>query len=62
MSELGVPNGLKGVGVTQNDIPNLVEGALPQHRVIKLSPKPITEKDLTQLFEASMTLWPENER
>ena len=62
MSELGVPNGLKGVGVTQNDIPNLVEGTLPQHRVIKLSPKPITGKDLTQLFEASMTLWPENER
>ena len=62
MSELGVPNGLKGVGVTQSDIPNLVEGTLPQHRVIKLSPKPIEGKDLTKLFEASMTLWPEDER
>ena len=62
MSELGVPNGLKGVGVTQSDIPNLVEGTLPQHRVIKLSPRPIKGTDLTQLFEASMTLWPEEER
>jgi len=46
MSKLSIPNGLKNVGVTHNDIPNLVEGTLPQHRVIKLSPKLVSKKDL----------------
>ncbi len=57
MRMLDVPNGLGAVGYTTADIPGLVEGTLPQHRVTKLSPKPANESDLTSLFEASMTIW-----
>ena len=57
MRTLGVPNGLSAVGYTTDDIPALVTGTLPQHRVTKLSPRPADEADLTRLFEASMEVW-----
>jgi len=57
MSALGVPDGLSGLGYTQNDIPSLVEGTLPQHRVIKLSPITVGREELTKLFERSMKLY-----
>lgn len=57
MQRLHVPNGLNAVGYTREDIPALVEGTLPQHRVIKLSPRPVGREELTQLFEDSMVLW-----
>ena len=40
MRDLGMPNGLQEIGYTGADIPALVEGTLPQHRVTKLSPRP----------------------
>ena len=57
MRELGVPKGLQAVGYSSADIPALVEGTLPQHRVTKLAPIPAGEAELTGLFEASMTVW-----
>ena len=57
MRELDVPNGLRAVGYTPDDISALVEGTLPQHRVTKLSPIPVEAPELTELFEASMTIW-----
>jgi hydroxyacid-oxoacid transhydrogenase len=45
------------VGYTTDDIPALVQGTLPQHRVTKLSPRPAGEAELTSLFEESMTIW-----
>jgi len=39
MERLGVPNGLHAVGYTSSDIPALVAGTLPQHRVTTLSPR-----------------------
>jgi hydroxyacid-oxoacid transhydrogenase len=57
MQRLKVPNGLSAVGYTKNDIPALVEGTLPQHRVIKLSPRPVGREEFTQLFERSMVIW-----
>ena len=57
MRRLKVPNGLSAVGYTKDDIPALVEGTLPQHRVIKLSPRPVGREEFTQLFEKSMVIW-----
>jgi len=57
MKELDLPNGLAAVGYRESDIPALVAGTLPQHRVTKLSPRPVGEAELTELFQNSMTLW-----
>jgi hydroxyacid-oxoacid transhydrogenase len=50
MDDLNVPTGLKSFGYTIDDIPSLVDGTLPQHRVTKLSPRPVTRQDLEDLF------------
>jgi hydroxyacid-oxoacid transhydrogenase len=55
--QIDIPNGLSGVGYTPRDVDELVAGTLPQHRVTKLSPRPVTEADLRQLFLDSMKLW-----
>jgi len=57
IQRLGIPNGLSAVGYTSDDIPALVEGTLPQHRVTKLSPRPVGEEELTALFEDAMVAW-----
>jgi hydroxyacid-oxoacid transhydrogenase len=57
MQRLKVPNGLAALGYTSADIPSLVNGTLPQHRVTKLSPRPAGEEELTKLFEESMVIW-----
>ncbi|MDP7639098.1 MAG: hydroxyacid-oxoacid transhydrogenase [Candidatus Hydrogenedentes bacterium] len=57
MRRLNVPNGLSGIGFTPDDIPALVEGTLPQHRVTKLSPKAVDSEVLAKLFEDAMTCW-----
>jgi hydroxyacid-oxoacid transhydrogenase len=57
LKEIGVPNGLEGVGYTIDDVPRLVEGTLPQHRVTKLAPRPTGADELTDLFKDSMVLW-----
>lgn len=57
MQRLNVPNGLSAVGYRREDIPALVEGTLPQHRVIKLSPRPAGREEFAQLFEESLVIW-----
>ena len=57
LRRIGVPNGLGAIGYTAEDVPALAAGAIPQQRVIKLSPRPVEEEDLRQLFLDSMRLW-----
>jgi len=57
---LGVPRGLKAVGYTKDDIPGLVEGTIPQRRVLDLAPNigNVVGEDgrehLTRIMEASL--------
>jgi hydroxyacid-oxoacid transhydrogenase len=57
MKQTEMPNGLSAVGYTEADIPKLVEGTLPQHRVTKLSPRPASAEDLAALFKDAMRYW-----
>ena len=57
MQALGMPNGLSDVGYGEADIPALVAGTLPQHRVTKLSPIPAGPDELAQLFRDSLRIW-----
>ena len=53
----GMPNGLAAIGFGPADVDKLVAGTLPQHRVTKLSPRPVDADVLKQLFLDSMTCW-----
>ena len=57
MRRVNVPNGLGAIGYSEGDLDKLVEGTLPQHRVVKLSPRPAGAEELRGLFRDSMTLW-----
>lgn len=71
MQAMKIPNGLRAIGYTDEDIPMLVQGnvklygilfnlfpgTLPQHRVTKLSPRPVDEEALTHLFERTMSIY-----
>ena len=57
MKRVEMPNGLKAVGFSENDVDALVKGTLPQERVTKLSPRPASEADLRNLFLDAMTYW-----
>jgi len=57
MERLKLPNGLRAIGYTSSDIPALVEGTLPQHRVTKLAPRPAGPEELSRLFEDALSAW-----
>ena len=57
MREVGMPNGLRGVGFGPDDVDGLVAGTLPQHRVTKLSPRPASAEDLRRLFLDALSYW-----
>ena len=57
MKALNIPNGLSAVGYIEDDIPALVEGTLPQHRVTKLSPREASPDDLRAMFQDAMVAW-----
>lgn len=57
MRRTGMPSGLSALGFSPDDVPALVEGTLPQHRVTKLSPRPAGREDLWDLFRGAMRYW-----
>ncbi|MCY3778588.1 MAG: iron-containing alcohol dehydrogenase [Candidatus Aminicenantes bacterium] len=57
MRRLKMPSGLAEIGYDSGDIPGLVQGTLPQHRVTKLSPRPAGEEELARMYEDAMAYW-----
>jgi alcohol dehydrogenase class IV len=57
MRATGIPNGLAAVGYEVDDLDALVAGALPQRRLLDLSPRPVDGSELRTLFQASLTSW-----
>ncbi|MCB9436548.1 MAG: iron-containing alcohol dehydrogenase [Anaerolineales bacterium] len=57
MQRTQMPNGLAALGFTADDIPQMAEGAFAQQRLVKLSPRSVTQQDFEQLFAETMTIW-----
>ncbi|EIE97875.1 hydroxyacid-oxoacid transhydrogenase [Saccharomonospora glauca] len=57
MRDIGIPNGLGGVGYTSSDIPALVEGAMKQQRLLTVAPRAVSETDLEGILTDSLENW-----
>ncbi len=57
MKDIDAPSGVATFGYTENDIPDLVDGAMKQKRLLDIAPKDVTEEDLHHIIAASMSNW-----
>ena len=57
MREIGIPNGIGGVGYTEADIPELVPGTMKQQRLLATCPRPVHEDDIAGIFARSIENW-----
>jgi alcohol dehydrogenase class IV len=57
MRDIDIPSGVAAVGFTDNDVDDLVAGAMKQQRLLSIAPRDITADDLAMIFRRSMTLW-----
>jgi hydroxyacid-oxoacid transhydrogenase len=57
MRAVGMPNGLSGVGYTDEDVAILTEGAQPQQRLLQNAPREMTKPVLAELFRKAMRYW-----
>jgi alcohol dehydrogenase class IV len=57
MRAVGMPNGLSGVGYTDDDAAALTEGAHPQQRLLQNAPREMTKPVLGDLFRRAMRYW-----
>ncbi|MBN9621277.1 MAG: iron-containing alcohol dehydrogenase, partial [Actinobacteria bacterium] len=57
MRDLEIPDGVGAVGFGEQDVDDLVEGALKQQRLLAIAPRPATADDLDGIFRRSMSLF-----
>jgi hydroxyacid-oxoacid transhydrogenase len=57
MNEIGIPNGIEGVGYDKSDIDDLVPGTMKQQRLLATAPRPVSEEDIADIFLRSLALW-----
>ena len=57
MKDVDAPRGVAEFGYSEDDIPELVDGALKQQRLLAVAPKEVGEEDLRHVITASMTNW-----
>jgi len=57
MRDVGLPNGLAALGYGEEDVDDLVTGAMQQQRLLATAPLPVREEDLAGILRRSLTLW-----
>jgi alcohol dehydrogenase class IV len=57
MKDVGAPSGVRELGYDEDDIDDLVDGAMKQQRLLVGSPKEVTEEDLANILRESMENW-----
>jgi alcohol dehydrogenase class IV len=57
MKDIGIPNGIGGVGYTESDVPDLVPGTMKQQRLLATCPKTPTEDDIADILTKSVENW-----
>jgi hydroxyacid-oxoacid transhydrogenase len=57
MKDIGAPRGVRVLGYDEDDIDQLVEGAMKQQRLLVGAPREITKEDLANIFRESMENW-----
>jgi alcohol dehydrogenase class IV len=57
MHDIGMPNGIGGVGFGESDVDDLVDGALKQQRLLAAAPRPVQAEDLAGIFTRSLENW-----
>ena len=57
MKEVGIPSGIKELGYTKEDIPEIIKRAMKQQRLLSIAPKNVNENDLQNILTQSMENW-----
>ena len=57
MRDIGFPNGISGLGYTEDDIPQIVEGTLKQQLLLGGCPRPVDADELTLIAKEAMKYW-----
>lgn len=57
MKDVGIPNGVSGVGYTERDIPALIDGTLKQPRLLAGAPRTIGAAELDVILHDAMHCW-----
>ena len=57
MRDIGIPNGIGGVGYSEDDVPDLVPGTMKQQRLLATCAKTPTEDDVAGILTRSLTNW-----
>ena len=57
MKDVGAPSGLRELGYDENDIGDLVNGALKQQRQLRIAPREAGPDELADIFRESLENW-----
>src|SRR5829696_2699178 len=57
MKDVGTPRGVRELGYGEEDIDDLVDGAMKQRRLLVGAPREVTEEDLASIISESMENW-----
>jgi alcohol dehydrogenase class IV len=57
MRDIGIPNGIGGVGYTEADVDDLVPGTMQQQRLLSTCPREVSEDDVAGILTRSVSNW-----